>query len=90
MSDGIDVVLDYSFGTRRMRDEYRRLLQPYGVTPTVVYLATPREVVLRRVRERAGDGADAVRLPEEVAAGYFDSFEPPTSDEGPLEVLASS
>lgn len=54
---------------------------------TVVYLATPREVALRRVRERGNEDAHGIRLPDDVAAGYFDSFEVPTAAEGPLEVV---
>jgi predicted kinase len=82
-----DVVLDFSFWSRRMREDYRRLLRPLGVEPETVYLATPREAVLARVRARAGAAADEVCLPEEVAARYFDHFEPPTPEEGPLTVI---
>jgi predicted kinase len=87
VAQGRDVVLDYSFWSRRMRDEYRQLLRPLGVEPETVYLATPREAVLARVRARAGEAADEVNLPEEVAARYYDHFEPPTPDEGPLTVI---
>ena len=37
---GSDVVLDFSFWSRHMRDEYRKLLRPLGVVPETVYLAT--------------------------------------------------
>ena len=30
---GADVVLDFSFWSRCMRDEYRELLRPFGVVP---------------------------------------------------------
>jgi len=84
---GIDVVLDFSFWSRRMRDDYRSLLAPTGVIPETVYLATDRETVLRRMRARRGSHSDDVVLTEEVVAQYFDHFEPPTADEGPLEVI---
>ena len=84
---GSDVVVDFSFWSRRMRAAYRALLRPLGVTPEIVYLATPREVVLRRIRERRGDDPNAVRLPPDVAMAYADAFEPPTPDEGPLTVI---
>lgn len=84
---GADVVLDFSFWSRRMREDYRALLRPAGVVPEVVYLATDRETVLRRVRERRGDHPDDYVLPEALAAEYFDHFEPPTPDEGPLQVI---
>jgi predicted kinase len=33
VAEGTDVVLDFSFWSRRMRDDYRRLLEPTGVVP---------------------------------------------------------
>ncbi len=33
VGDGADVVLDFSFWSRAMRDDYRRLLAPLGVVP---------------------------------------------------------
>lgn len=84
---GTDVVLDFSFWSRRMREDYRGLLAPTGVIPETVYLATDRETVLRRMRARRGSHSDDVVLTEEVVAQYLDRFEPPTPDEGPLEVI---
>lgn len=81
---GQDVVLDFSFHSRQMRDEYRGLLAPLGVVPETVYLATDRETVLRRLQERQAGHADDFQLTEELAARYFDGFEVPTEDEGPL------
>ena len=84
---GRDVVLDFSFWSRQMRDDYRRLLEPTGVVPETVYLATDRETVLRRMRNRRGSHSDDYVLTDELVAEYFDHFEPPTPDEGPLEVI---
>lgn len=84
---GEDVVLDFSFWSRRMRDEWRAVLEPTGVVPETVHLATDRATVLARIRQRAGRGADDFRLDEETAAGYVDRFEPPVPEEGPLTVL---
>jgi predicted kinase len=84
---GTDVVLDFSFWSRRMRDDYRRLLEPTGVLPETIYLATDRETVLDRIRTRRGSHPDDYVLTEELAARYFDHFEPPTPDEGPLTVI---
>ena len=84
---GADVVLDFSFWSRRMRDDYRALLAPTGVVPTTIYLATDRVTVLERVRARRGSHADDFVLTEDLAAEYFDHFEPPTPDEGPLTVV---
>ena len=84
---GSDVVLDFSFWSRRMRDDYRRILEPAGVVPETVYLATDRDTVLERVRSRRGAHPDDYVLTEELAAEHFDHFEPPTADEGPLTVI---
>ena len=84
---GRDVVLDFSFWSRRMRDDYRRLLEPTGVVPETIYLATSRDVVLDRIRSRRGSQSDDYVLTEALAAQYFDHFEPPTADEGPLTVI---
>ena len=70
-----------------MRDDYRNLLEPTGVVPETIYLATGRETILSRVRARRGSHSDDVVLTEDLAVQYFDHFEPPTSDEGPLTVI---
>jgi len=85
--EGRDVVLDFSFWSRAMRDDYRRLLGEVGVVPETVYLATDRDTVLARVRERRGSNEDDFVVDEETAAAYVDHFEPPTPDEGPLTVV---
>lgn len=84
---GRDVVLDFSFWSRQMRADYRRLLAPTGVVPETIYLATDRSAVLERVRARRGDHADDFELTDELAALYFDHFEPPTPEEGPLVIV---
>ena len=90
VESGEDVVLDFSFWSLSMREEYRRLLRPLGVEPETIYLATPRDVVLARLRARAANHPDDFSLSEELAAEYFDHFEVPTRDEGPLRVVAGS
>lgn len=55
---GRDVVVDFSFWSRRMRADYRHLLEPTGVVPETVYLATDRETVLTRMRARRGNHPD--------------------------------
>ena len=37
VSSGQEVVLDFSFHSRQMRDEYRELLAPLGILPETVY-----------------------------------------------------
>jgi predicted kinase len=84
---GQDVVLDFSFWSRGMRADYRRLLEPTGVIPETIYLSTDRATVLERVRARRGTHADDFELTEELAARYFDHFEPPSAEEGPLTIV---
>ena len=84
---GSDVVLDFSFWSRRMRDDYREFLRPFGIVPEIVYLATDRTTVLQRVSARAAHSGDDFQLSPELAAFYFDHFEVPTADEGPLTTI---
>lgn len=84
---GADVVVDFSFWSRAMREEYRGLLLPLGVVPETVYLATDRATVLRRIAARAAGDGDDFAVSAELAAFYFDHFEPPTAEEGPLTVV---
>lgn len=87
---GSDVVIDFSFWSRRNRQEYRDLLDDLGVKAETVYLATARDVVLERVAARNNSHADDVVLDEATAAFYYDHFEVPTEDEGPLTVIESA
>jgi predicted kinase len=87
VAEGADVVLDFSFWSRAMREEWRRLLAPTGVVPHTIYLATDRTTVLRRLCDRNGDHSDDFAIPAELAAQYYDHFEVPTPEEGPLTVV---
>ena len=86
---GSDVVLDFSFWSRGMREEYRELLRPLGVVPETVYLATDRATALHRVSARAARDGDDFKVSMELAAFYFDHFEAPTAAEGPLTVISN-
>jgi predicted kinase len=87
VAEGAEIVLDFSFWSRRMRDEYRELLKPTGVVPETIYLTTDRDTVLTRMKTRRGSHSDDFVLTEDLVAHYFDHFEPPTPDEGPLTVI---
>lgn len=87
LREGHDVVVDLSFWSRGMRDEYRELARSCGAVAETVYFDTPRKVVLERVRARDGASPNEVSLAEERAAAYFDGFEVPTVEEGPLRVV---
>ncbi|KDA06377.1 aminoglycoside phosphotransferase [Microbacterium sp. CH12i] len=85
---GNDVVLDFGFWFRRQRDEFRAILAPEGIVPETVYIATSLETILSRVGNRRGRQADDWPLTKQTATEYFERFEPPTSEEGPLEVVS--
>lgn len=70
-----------------MRDDYREFLRPLGVIPETVYLATDRATVLERVAARTARGGDDFMLTTELAAEYFDHFEAPDPEEGPLTIV---
>ncbi|NYD41561.1 ATP-binding protein [Nocardioides panaciterrulae] len=76
-----------TYARRLERDDYRRLLEPTGVVPETIYLATDRETVLDRMRTRRGHHCDDYVLPDDVVGEYFDHFEPPTPREGPLTII---
>lgn len=82
-----EVVLDFGFWFRRQRDEFRELLAPHGIVPETVYIATGLETILSRVGDRHGRGADDWPLSKQTATEYFQRFEPPTPDEGPLTIV---
>jgi len=85
--EGRDVVLDLTFATRALRQEWRALVTPLGVVPETVHLDVPREEILRRLAARTGAGADDVALTREQIDRHLAEFEPPTADEGPLRVV---
>lgn len=87
LGDGRDVVLDFSFWSRAMREEWRGLLAEHGVVPETIYLATDRETVLARVAERRGEHADDFPVDLDTAAAYVDGFEAPVPEEGPLTIV---
>lgn len=78
-----DVVLDYSFSTRAMRDEYRALAAELGATVRLIYLTAPVEVLVQRVAVRSGAHPDDAQLEPETVRAYAAGFEVPTPDEQP-------
>jgi predicted kinase len=84
---GRDVVLDFSFWSRAMRDEWRDLLSSSGVEPETIYLATDPQTVLDRLEARTGAGADDFPVDRGTAMSYLERFEPPTPEEGPLRLV---
>jgi len=82
------VVLDYSFWSRAMRDRYKALLAPLGIVPEIIYVMTPKAVVLQRLQRRTGAAPHEIKLSAENAARYYEQFEAPTADEGQITVVS--
>ena len=82
-----DVVLDYSFWSRKMRDEYKNMLLPFGVKPEIIVIVTPKEIVLQRIHDRKGKNPNDIILDEQTAAHYYENFQPPTLDEGEITII---
>ncbi|GAA1491341.1 hypothetical protein [Brachybacterium sacelli] len=57
------------------------------MVPETIYLATDRRTCLARVEHRREEHGDDFTLDPAVAAEYFDRFEVPSTDEGPLVVI---
>lgn len=87
LGEGRDAVLDFSFWSRAMREEWRALLAEHGIVPETIYLATDRDTVLARVAHRRADHADDFPVDLDTAASYVDRFEPPVPEEGPLTIV---
>jgi predicted kinase len=87
VSAGRDVVLDFSFWSRAMREEWRALLAGHDIVPETIYLATDRGTVLARAAERRAAHADDFPVDLATAAAYVDGFEAPTPEEGPLTIV---
>ncbi len=86
---GQDVVVDYSFWSRAMRDEYRGIARALGASAEVVYLEVPREELLRRLARRTErpTGPDAIHVPPELLDDYLAGFEVPAADEPDVRVV---
>lgn len=84
---GEDVVLDYSFATRELRDRYRGLVADLGVTAETVYLPVDGDLAVQRVRTRHDAGPDDYRLDDVTVLAHVDGFEAPTFAEHPLRVV---
>ncbi len=87
VAEGRDVVVDLSFWSRAMREEWRALLAPTGATVEILHVVAARGTALARLRERAGAHADNFTLPPGLAELYHENFQPPGPDEGPVTVL---
>jgi len=59
------------------------------VLPEIYCVDAPREVVLSRLRGRTAAHGDDFSLDEATAIEYFDQFQAPTDEEGPITVIGT-
>ena len=77
---GLDVVFDATNVSRMLRRRSIRLAQQHDVPPVAVWVEAPLDVVKARNRQRP------FPVPDEVIDRFGERFEPPTTDEGFVEV----
>jgi predicted kinase len=86
---GRDVVVDYSFWSRRQRDDYRALGRAHGAEVEVVHLDTAPDVVRRRLAQRRGAHADDFTVDAELLEHYLSVFRAPGPDEDDVTVVVT-
>lgn len=88
---GRDVVVDYAFWSREMRDEYRELGRAHGSEVSVVFCDAPVDELRRRLRGRSqrGAGADTVEVSDDLLDQFVSGFERPGPDEVDVKVITS-
>ncbi|WPH04905.1 P-loop containing nucleoside triphosphate hydrolase protein [Acrodontium crateriforme] len=88
LAAGKDVVLDRAFYAKADRDNYRRIVEECGGRVVLVYFNIPKEVLLRRIRERR-DGylnADNAReISDDLLGQFIDGFDVP-DEEGEIVI----
>lgn len=91
LSRGGSVVLDLGFTTREQRERFRAWADEAGAETVTHYLAT--DVATRRTRVHQRNATKGETFAFEVTDEMFDFmetiFEPPTGDEGTLNIVAA-
>lgn len=88
---GTDVVVDYSFWSRKMRDEYRAIGRSHNAAIEVVFFDVPGDELRRRLRARAlrDGGPDAIVVDDALLDQFASGFERPKDDETDVRVVRS-
>ncbi|KNG90635.1 ATP/GTP-binding protein [Aspergillus nomiae NRRL 13137] len=77
----VDLVLDFSFAFRAVREEWKRLIEGLGGRWVLVFLDVDAAELRRRVQARNErvdkDGDSAFYVTEEILEGYLKGFERP-------------
>lgn len=78
---GYDVLLDATNLTRAKRARYVRMAIEHGLEPVAVFVKCDLDIALERNRQRPGV------VPVQVVKRMFRNLEPPTTEEGFVEVI---
>jgi predicted kinase len=89
LSEDATVIVDDSSSPRFLRDEWRGLCASAGAPMVLVFVDTPEETLLQRLRENRITGQRR-NVTDAVMAAHRDSFEPPEQDEEALLVQTES
>ncbi|KAE8132886.1 P-loop containing nucleoside triphosphate hydrolase protein [Aspergillus pseudotamarii] len=80
----VDIVLDFSFAYREVREEWKRLIEGSGGRWALVFLDVDAAELRRRVRARNErvdkDGDSAFYVTEEILERYLTGFERPDGE----------
>ncbi len=87
--DGRDVIVDFAFWQRTTRDYYRRLVEDAGGRPRLVYLKADRDLLRRRLAQRAQrfDANASFPIIEHTLDRFIEGFEPPDGEGEEVEVV---
>jgi predicted kinase len=82
MRQGHDVVVDFSFWRRAMRDQYKRLVADAGGRWELVYLKVDREQLRERLDTRAvrSDANAAFTITDDMLDRFMTGFEEPEGE----------
>ena len=78
-----DIVLDRAFWAKEDRDNFKRLVEESGGRWVLVYLKASREVLWRRIKERAAkrrNADSAFDMTENILNRYWEGFEEPRGE----------
>ena len=87
---GEKTVVDATLCKRAKRDELREICLAHGVTPVLVYLTAPLEVLSQRLAGRTGNGPDDQIVSSAQLKSYFANFAIPSPEENPLVIECNS
>lgn len=78
---GERIVVDSTMCKRARRQAFRSVCESSGADPLFVYLKTPLDILLQRLKLRKGKGPDDQIVSETQVRSFFAGFQPPDTDE---------